>query len=128
MTAVALSTASAELTTAPIRSRCPRPSASAMNRVTPACRPRSEMLRYPADTEKESARTQIAVRAAPEVARSLGDDEEVGEQGEDADRAGDERVAEDAAPVRDLGRVDGHAGWAASRCARYRSFRSGRPV
>ena len=51
-------TVSAELTTSPIRARWPRPSASATNLTTPACSPRSEMLRYPAETEKERARTQ----------------------------------------------------------------------
>ena len=39
------STASAELSTSPMRSRWPRPSASATNRTTPDCSPRSEILR-----------------------------------------------------------------------------------
>ena len=77
--AVTESTASAELTTSPMRSRCPRPSASAMNRVTPDCKPRSEMLRYPAETENASASVRIAIRVSAEMPAGLADDDEVGE-------------------------------------------------
>ena len=64
----------------------------------------------------------------------LADHEEVRQQGEHADRSGDQRVAEDAAPVRDRSGRNRHTGRdssagglrrAASRCACHRWSRGG---
>ncbi len=132
-TAVTESTASAELTTSPMRSRCPRPSASAMNRVTPACRPRSEMLRYPAETENASASVRIPYGSLPRWWPASPITKKLAKQREHTDSTGDQRVAEDAAPVRDGSGRDRHAerdspdrgsSRAASRCIAHTAGRA----